>query len=57
MIHQMQIMLKAARMYIKQAHDGPPTTAEPLTRSAAVQAPTMLLEATLQQANPAAVNH
>ena len=52
MIHQMQIMLKAARMYIKQAHDGPPTTAEPLTRSAAVQAPTVLLKATLQQQTP-----
>ena len=51
-IHQMQIMLKAARMHIKQAHDRPPTTAAPLTRSAGLQAPTELLKAPLQQQTP-----
>ena len=57
MIHQMQIMLEAARMHIKQARDRPPTTAGPLTRSAGLQAVTVMLKATLQQADPAAVNY
>ena len=50
-IHQMQIMSKAARMLIKQVRYRPPTTAAPLTRSAGLQLPTALLNATLQQAN------
>ena len=51
-IHQMQIMLKDARMHTNQARYRPPTTAAPLTRSASLQLPTVLLKATPQQQTP-----
>ena len=48
----MQIMSKAARLHTKQVRYRPPTTAEPLTRYAGLQAPAELLKATLQQQTP-----
>ena len=52
MIHQMDIMLKAARMHSSQVQHRSPTTARLLSMSAGLQAPTVLRKATLQHQIP-----
>ena len=56
MIHQMEIMLKAARVQREQAQYRPPTTAGPLTWSAALQLLTASHRPTLQPVEPAVFN-